>query len=115
VGQPAAAGLAFLDEAGRNVMSEYTAVQFGAMANGEAEFASVYQSLQSTLRTLESQLQSTLQQWTGAAQEAYYADKQKWDSAAADMAMVVSQLSQVVGVANENFTSTERANTAMWA
>jgi WXG100 family type VII secretion target len=96
-------------------MSEYTAVQFGAMATGEADFASVYQSLQSTLSTLESQLQASLNTWTGSAQQAYYAAKAKWDTAAADMATVVSQLGQVVGVANTNYQGAERVNTSMWA
>lgn len=93
---------------------DYTAVQFGAMATGESDFASTYQSLQSTLSTLESQLQSSLSQWTGQAQEAYYAAKAKWDAAAADMATVVSQLGQVVGVANANYQQAESANAAMW-
>jgi WXG100 family type VII secretion target len=96
-------------------MSEYTAVQFGAMATGEADFASVYQSLQSTLSTLESQLQASLNTWTGSAQQAYYAAKAKWDTAAADMATVVSQLGQVVGVANANYQGAERVNASMWA
>jgi 6 kDa early secretory antigenic target len=96
-------------------MSEYTAVQFGAMSTGEADFASVYASLQSTLGTLETQLQTNLAAWTGSAQEAYYAAKQNWDRAAADMASVVSALSQVVGVANENYANTEQVNMKMWA
>jgi WXG100 family type VII secretion target len=95
-------------------MSEYTSVQFGAMATGEADFASVYQQLQSTLSTLASQLQSSLSQWTGSAQQAYYAAKRQWDAAAADMATVVSSLSQVVGTANHNYITTESRNAAMW-
>jgi 6 kDa early secretory antigenic target len=95
-------------------MSEYTAVHFGAMQTAEADFASTYQALQNTLTTLESQLQSSLSQWTGEAQTAYYAAKKKWDTAAADMAAVVSALGQVVGVANENYANAERTNMAMW-
>ncbi|HET9897934.1 MAG TPA: WXG100 family type VII secretion target [Streptosporangiaceae bacterium] len=95
-------------------MSDYTAVQFGAMQTAEGDFAATYQALQSTLTSLEAQLQSSLSEWTGEAQTAYYAAKKKWDAAAADMATVVSQLSQVVGVANENYMNAERANTAMW-
>ncbi|MBV9207159.1 MAG: WXG100 family type VII secretion target [Actinobacteria bacterium] len=95
-------------------MGDYTAVHFGAMQTAEAEFASAYQALHSTLSTLEAQLQSSLSQWTGEAQTAYYAAKKKWDAAAADMATVVSQLGQVVGVANENYGNAERTNTALW-
>ncbi len=96
-------------------MSDYTAVQFGAMQTAEGDFASTYQALQGTLTSLEAQLQSSLNQWTGEAQTAYYAAKKKWDAAAADMATVVSQLGQVVGVANENYMNAERTNTSMWA
>jgi len=94
---------------------DYTAVNFGAMAQGEADFASTYQSLNSTLQTLESQLQSSLNQWTGAAQTAYYAEKAKWDAAAQDMAMVVQSLGKAVGTANANYEVTEKTNSAMWA
>jgi 6 kDa early secretory antigenic target len=95
-------------------MGDYTAVHFGTMQTAEAEFSSTYQALQSTLTALESKLQSSLSQWTGEAQTAYYAAKQKWDAAAADMATVVSQLGQVVGIANENYGNVERANATMW-
>jgi early secretory antigenic target protein ESAT-6 len=96
-------------------MGDYTAVQFGAMQTGEADFASTYQALQNTLTTLEGQLQSSLAEWTGGAQQAYHVAKAKWDAAAADMATVVSQLGQVVGVANENYMQAESVNTSMWA
>jgi WXG100 family type VII secretion target len=95
-------------------MGDFTAVQFGSMAQGEADFASTYQQLQSTLSTLESQLQSSLNQWTGAAQAAYYVEKGKWDRAAADMATVVAQLGKAIGIANENYTSAERVNSQIW-
>lgn len=95
-------------------MGDYTAVNFGSMQTAEAEFGSTYQALRSTLTTLDGQLQSSLSQWSGEAQTAYYAAKKKWDAAAADMATVVSQLGQVVGVANENYANAERTNAAMW-
>lgn len=95
-------------------MSEFTAVAFGSMAEGEAEFASTYQAMQSTLTTLESQLQSSLAQWTGAAQAAYHVEKANWDRAAADMASVVAQLGKAIGIANENYASAERVNSQMW-
>jgi 6 kDa early secretory antigenic target len=95
-------------------MGDYTAVQFGSMATGEADFASTYQQIHGTLTTLESQLQASLNRWTGAAQAAYYVEKTKWDNAAADMAAVVAQLGKAIGIANENYQSAERANQAMW-
>lgn len=94
--------------------NDFTAVNFGTMAQGEADFASVYQALQNTLTTLESQLNASLHAWTGSAQQAYYAAKAKWDAAAADMAAVVNSLSSVIGVANQNYTQTEAVNRSMW-
>ena len=94
---------------------EYTAVTFSAMSQAEADFASVFQSLQSTLSTLESELGGSLSTWTGEAQQAYYAAKRQWDAAAADMATVVNSLASVIGQANANYNSTEAANTNMWA
>jgi WXG100 family type VII secretion target len=96
-------------------MGDFTEVQFGMMAEGEAEFASTYQSLHSTLTTLESQLQSSLSRWTGAAQAAYHVEKSKWEAAAADMASVVSQLGKAIGISNANYQSAERSNTAIWS
>jgi ESAT-6 family protein len=96
-------------------MGEYTAVQFGAMSAAEADFASVHAAFQNTLSTLESQVNSSLAEWTGAAQQAYFAAKAKWNAASADMAAVVQQLSTVISTANTNYQSAERSNTAMWA
>jgi WXG100 family type VII secretion target len=95
-------------------MGDFTEVQFGTMAQGEADFATTYQQLHSTLSTLESQLQSSLSRWTGAAQAAYHVEKGKWDAAASDMASVVAQLGKAIGIANQNYTSAERTNSAIW-
>ena len=94
---------------------DFTAVNFGAMQQAEADFASTYQALQGTLSSLESQLNGSLSRWSGAAQQAYFAAKQQWDTAAADMAAVVNSLGQVIGTANENYVNTESANTRMWS
>jgi len=51
-------------------MSEYTRAVFGSLAQGEADFARIYAQVQETTQTLESQLNSSLQQWDGQAKEA---------------------------------------------
>ena len=95
--------------------SDFTAVTFGAMSQAEADFVSTYQALQNTLNTLESELNSSLSEWTGSAQQAYFAAKREWDAAAADMATVVNSLGRVIGVANENYINAESVNRNMWA
>jgi len=46
-------------------MSEYTRAVFGSLQTGEADFASTYAQLQSTISTLDGQLKSSLSQWDG--------------------------------------------------
>ncbi|HLI38746.1 MAG TPA: WXG100 family type VII secretion target [Streptosporangiaceae bacterium] len=94
--------------------SEYTRVVFGQMEQGQADFARTYSQLQSTISTMDAQLRSSLSQWDGAAQQAYYHAKAVWDAAMADMANVLNQLGAVIGVANDNYMSAESANTALW-
>ena len=94
--------------------SEYTRAVFGSLQTGEADFASTYAQLQSTMSTLDAQLKSSLAQWDGDAQAAYYAAKAKWDAAMADMAAVLNNLRAVIGEAQVNYSSTEVANAALW-
>jgi 6 kDa early secretory antigenic target len=95
-------------------MSEYTRAVFGSLQAGEADFASIFSQLQSTISTLDAQLRASLAQWDGQAQEAYYVAKARWDAAMANMAAVLNNLRAVVGEANVNYTSTEASNAALW-
>jgi len=95
-------------------MSEYTRAVFGSLQAGESDFASIYSQLQSTISTLDAQLRSSLSTWDGAAQQAYYAAKAKWDAAMADMAAVLGNLRTVIGEANVTYSTTETSNAALW-
>jgi ESAT-6 family protein len=95
-------------------MSEYTRAVFGSLQTGEADFASTYAQLQSTLSTLDSQLKSSLAHWDGDAQQAYYVAKAKWDAAMANMATVLNNLQAVIGEAHHNYSTTEVSNAALW-
>jgi 6 kDa early secretory antigenic target len=94
--------------------SSYTRAQFGALQTGEADFASIYSQLQSTISTLDAKLRANLAEWDGEAQAAYHVAKAKWDAAMANMAMVLNNLKAVIGEANVNYTNTENANAALW-
>ena len=96
-------------------MGDYTKAEFEGMAQGRADFASVYSSFENTLNTLNGQIQSNLAEWTGAAQAAYHEAKQIWTNAANDMGNVLNQLGNVVGVAHDNYVTTEGVNTRLWA
>jgi 6 kDa early secretory antigenic target len=89
-------------------VSDYTRAVFGSLQTGEADFASTYAQLQSTISTLDAQMRSSLSQWDGDAQQAYYAAKAKWDAAMANMATVL------ISEAHVNYSSTEVANATLW-
>jgi early secretory antigenic target protein ESAT-6 len=95
-------------------VSDYTRAVFGSLQTGEADFASTYAQLQSTISTLDAQMRSSLSQWDGDAQQAYYAAKAKWDAAMANMATVLNNLRGVISEAHVNYSSTEVANATLW-
>jgi WXG100 family type VII secretion target len=95
-------------------MSEYTRAVFGSLAQGEADFARIYAQVQQTTQTLESQLNSSLNQWDGAAKDAYTVARAKWQAAEANMAAVLNNLRAVAGEANANYQATVASNGGLW-
>lgn len=95
-------------------MSDYVLANFGSLSEGEAAFAQAYNGLTSTVSDLQGQLQSHLSSWEGSAQAAYHEAQTIWNKAIADMGQVISAMSQVAGVANENYQNAERTNQGMF-
>jgi 6 kDa early secretory antigenic target len=96
-------------------MSEYTRVVFSSMEQGEADFRQTYTSLANEVSTVESQLQGSLSEWIGSAQQAYHEAQAQWNAAMADMQQVLAQLGAVIGTANGNYQAAEAANTGLWS
>jgi 6 kDa early secretory antigenic target len=95
--------------------SDYTRVVFSAMEQGQADFARTYSTLQGEIEQLESQLNSSLSEWVGSAQQAYHEAQAQWNAAMANMQSVIQQLGVVIGQANDNYTTAESQNQARWA
>lgn len=96
-------------------MSEYTSVSFGGMAQGEADFQSIFNALTGTLSDLQHNLEASLAQWTGAARGSYTQAKGDWDAAAQHMASILNSLGAVIGTANDTYQQTERSLTGLWS
>ncbi|MFI7589853.1 WXG100 family type VII secretion target [Spongisporangium articulatum] len=90
-------------------------VNFGSLSSGAAGIGASYQALQSTLDGLESQLAPMVSTWTGDAQQAYYAQKTKWEQASAAMATILAQMGQAVDQAGSNYQQAETSNRNLWA
>jgi WXG100 family type VII secretion target len=95
-------------------MSDVTQVDFGGLGQGSAGIMATYRALQGTLDDLERQLEPMLSTWDGQAREAYFQQKQKWDSASASMATILQQMGRAVDEANENYQAAENSNRGLW-
>lgn len=96
-------------------MSEYTQVNAGAMQQGIGDLQAAYNSTDSTLTTLEGELEQSLAQWDGDARAAYSQAKAKWDAAAAHMASVIQKMTSTLGQIDEGYASNEARTTSMWS
>jgi len=93
---------------------DYTRVRFEALEQGQADFQRTYSSLQSEIEQLESQLNSSLGEWVGGAQQAYHEAQQQWHQAMGNMQAVIQQLGVVIGQANDNYQQAEAQNSQRW-
>jgi 6 kDa early secretory antigenic target len=95
-------------------MSDYVMANFGSLGDGQAQFTAAYNGLQSTVSNLQRQLQGNLEDWQGAAQNAYHEAQAIWNQAMADMGQVITGMSTVIGAANDNYQQAERVNSSMF-
>ena len=49
-------------------------------------------------------------EWTGADATAYQQEQAKWDAAVRDINQILNDIGTAVGIARENYLSTERSN-----
>lgn len=89
-------------------------VNFGAIATAAADIQSGANEVQSTLDTMDQQLQPLRANWTGEASQAYEAAKAKWTTAITDMKTLLADIGREVQTGGEDYQATERTNTARW-
>ncbi|MCG5220539.1 WXG100 family type VII secretion target [Streptosporangium soli] len=91
-----------------------TLVDFGQMDRSAGDFAFQWKALESTLQTLEEELDKLLAGWEGDARDAYLQARVKWDASSGRMAAVLQQLGGTIEIGRENFTKAEQANVNMF-
>ena len=87
-------------------------VDYGAMANGQAEIQATANAIEEKLDRLKSSLQKL--EWTGSDRDAYQTAQHKWDQAMTDMKAVLGDIGRAVGTALENYQQTEKGNASLW-
>jgi early secretory antigenic target protein ESAT-6 len=89
-------------------------VNFSGMDAGSQQITAAARNVQQELDDLANFLKPLVATWTGQAAELYQSKKAQWDQSAADLFMILNQIGNAVGVANQNYQAAENANKATW-
>jgi WXG100 family type VII secretion target len=90
-------------------------VTFGEMAAAQQNVASTAQRMNAQLEDLRRSLAPMVATWTGQAAEDYQVKQRQWDTSAADLNQVLTQIGVVLGHANEGYQQVEQSNASRWA
>lgn len=87
-------------------------VDLDVLQAAHAQMKSIAQGMDSKLDMLRSGLQRM--EWSGSDREAYRVCQAKWDKAVTDLNAVLNQIGAAVGIASDNYVSTEMSNSKLW-
>ena len=90
-------------------------VTFGELANAQQNVASTARRMTAQLEDLKRYLAPMVAGWTGQAAQDYQSKQRQWDTAAADLTAVLTQIGVAVGHANDGYQQVEAANARRWA
>jgi WXG100 family type VII secretion target len=82
------------------------------LQEAHSQMKAIAQGMDTKLDTLRSGLQRM--EWEGSDKEAYREHQAKWDKAVTDLNAVLNQIGAAVGIASDNYTSTEMSNSKLW-
>ena len=87
-------------------------VDYAALEHAQSQMQAIARNLDTKLDTLRSGLQKM--EWVGSDQQAYQAYQTKWDAAVRDINQILNEIGNAVGIAKENYMSTEMSNAKSW-
>jgi 6 kDa early secretory antigenic target len=90
-------------------------VNFAAVATANTDVLGAASRINSQLEDLKRYLAPLTNGWTGQAAQEYHAKQRQWDTAAADLNVVLGQIGQALGQAHEGYTTAEATNLRRWA
>ena len=88
-------------------------VNYGALESATVQIKTISSQIESKLNDLRGRLQEI--QWEGEDRTAYQTQQAAWDSAMADINQILTQIGAAVGVAKENYQTTERGAANLWS
>ncbi|HXV92350.1 MAG TPA: WXG100 family type VII secretion target [Pseudonocardia sp.] len=90
-------------------------VTFAALEAARADVAGTAARIHGQLEDLRRFLAPLASTWEGQAAVEYRARQRQWDTAAADLAAVLTQIGVALGAAHDGYRQVEQANTARWS
>jgi 6 kDa early secretory antigenic target len=90
-------------------------VTFGEMAAAQQNVASTAQRMNSELADLKRSLAPMVATWTGQAAEDYQVKQRQWDTSAAYLTPVLTQIGVALAPANDGYQQVEQSNASRWA
>ena len=85
----------------------------GQLEAAQLSIQNISKAIDTKLDTLRSLLQQL--DWQGADREAYNTYQAQWDAAVVDLNTVLNQIGAAVGIAKDNYITTEANNAKVWS
>ncbi|GAB7050236.1 WXG100 family type VII secretion target [Catenuloplanes indicus] len=87
-------------------------VDYAVLESSTQQINSISKSIDEKLDTLRQMLQKL--QWDGEDRVAYEQHQASWDAAIKDINQILNEIGGAVGVAKDNYVSTEMSNARIW-
>ncbi|SCG64331.1 WXG100 family type VII secretion target [Micromonospora coxensis] len=87
-------------------------VDYAVLESANQQMQSISKTIDEKLDTLRSMLSKL--QWDGEDRAAYEQHQAQWDTAVRDINRILNEIGGAVGVARENYVSTEMSNARVW-
>ncbi|MFG3697728.1 WXG100 family type VII secretion target [Micromonospora sp. NPDC047620] len=87
-------------------------VDYAVLESSNQQMQAISRTIDEKLDTLRSMLSKL--QWDGEDRAAYEQHQSQWDAAVRDINKILNEIGGAVGIARENYVSTEMSNAKAW-
>ncbi|PZF93423.1 WXG100 family type VII secretion target [Micromonospora deserti] len=87
-------------------------VDYAVLESANQQMQTISRTIDEKLDTLRSMLSKL--QWDGQDRAAYEQHQAQWDAAVRDINKILNDIGGAVGIARENYVTTEMSNAKVW-
>ncbi|GAA2709998.1 WXG100 family type VII secretion target [Micromonospora olivasterospora] len=87
-------------------------VDYAVLESSNQQMQAISRTIDEKLDTLRSMLSKL--QWDGQDRAAYEQHQAQWDAAVRDINKILNEIGGAVGIARENYVTTEMSNSKVW-